>query len=197
MIREYLEKRNLSIYRLSEMSEVPYTTINELVNKKKQICDCKIKTIENIAKALNISIETLLNLLQGERKFISNSWENNRDKKFYFPIIVENENYECDRIHPLMQRKINDIYYYVSNDNLIEKVIIFGSSTNIRCNNKSDIDIAIKLKEERYNKDSQNFVSEKIQEITNFNSDIVWLNSLDENSKLFYEINFKGVVIYE
>ena len=40
MIREYLEKRNLSIYRLSEMSEVPYTTINEVID----YCDSLVKS---------------------------------------------------------------------------------------------------------------------------------------------------------
>ena len=52
---------------LSEMSNVPYTTLNELINGKKKITDCKIKTIESIANALNCSIETLLKLLNGSK----------------------------------------------------------------------------------------------------------------------------------
>lgn len=75
MFKEYLKERKLSVYKLSEISNVPYTTLNELINGKKSIEDCKIKTIENIAKALNCSIETLLNLLNGKNIVILNSWE--------------------------------------------------------------------------------------------------------------------------
>ena len=53
MFKEYLKEKKLSVYKLSEMSNVPYTTLNELINGKKKITDCKIKTIESIASALN------------------------------------------------------------------------------------------------------------------------------------------------
>ena len=63
MLKKLLKNRNISIYRLSEMSKVPYTTLNELVNGKKKIEDCKIKTVENIANSLNMSIDALLHVL--------------------------------------------------------------------------------------------------------------------------------------
>ena len=80
---------------------------------------------------------------------------------------------------------------------MIEKAIIFGSSINIRCNKKSDIDIAVKIKEECFNNNSKNSISEEIQEICGYNSDIIWLNTIDEKSQLYYNINTKGVVVYE
>ena len=63
MIRKILHEKNMSIYKLSEVSKVPYTTLNELINGKKSVQDCKIKTIESIAVALNITIENLLHIL--------------------------------------------------------------------------------------------------------------------------------------
>lgn len=197
MFKQFLKERNISIYKLSELSNVPYTTLNELANGKKAINDCKIKTIENISKALNISIELLLDILNNKEIKLSNSWEENKNKKFYFPIIVNNDNYECDRIHPLMQKKINDIYNLVSKKHEIEKVIIFGSSVNIRCNKKSDIDIAIKIKPAYFNRENQNIISEEIQEISEYNSDIVWLNTMDSNITLYNNIYSTGVIIYE
>ena len=128
---------------------------------------------------------------------MSNSWEENKDKVFYFPIVVENLNYQANRIHPLMQRVVNDIYEYVKTNNSIEKVIIFGSAINIRCNNKSDIDVALKIRNECFNIEYRNKISEKIQEISNFNADIIWLNTIDKNSRLYENISKKGVVIYE
>lgn len=116
---------------------------------------------------------------------------------FYFPIIVNNENYECNRIHPLMQKKVNEIYYTIKKHKEIECVIIFGSSVNIRCNKNSDIDIAVKIKDEYFNRNNQNYISEIIGEITSYNCDIIWLNSIDQLSQLFYNIYTFGVVIYE
>ena len=197
MFKDYLKEKNLSVYKLSEMSNVPYTTLNELINGKKKITDCKIKTIESIANALNCSIETLLKFLNGKNMVLSNTWEDNKDKKFYFPIVVKNDNYDCQRIHPLKQRIVDEVYNYIKDNVMIEKVIIFGSATNVRCNNKSDVDIAIKVKEEYFNKESKNNISEDIQEICDYNSDIIWLNTIDEKSQLYYNINTKGVVIYE
>ena len=197
MLKKYLIENNLSIYKLAELSKVPYSTLNELINGKKQISDCKIRTIENIAKALNISIEVLLNMLTNKNIPLSNSWEENKNKKFYFPIIVQNNNYECNRIHPLKQKVVSDIYDYIKGKKEIQKVIIFGSSVNIRCNKKSDIDIAIELKDSYYTRVIQNEISESIQEICEYNSDILWLNKIEQNTILYNNINKKGVVIYE
>lgn len=197
MIKKYIKDKNLSVYKLSEISNVPYTTLNELINGKKKITECKIKTIESIAAALNCSMETLLKLLNGEKIILSNSWEENKEKQFYFPIVVNNDNYDCGRIHPLKQKIVNEIYQYIKDQNIIEEVIIFGSSVNIRCNNKSDIDVAVKIKEEFFNVENQNKISEDIQELCNYNSDIVWLNTININSQLYYNIKTKGVVIYE
>ncbi len=197
MFKSYLQEKKISVYKLSEMSDVPYTTVNELVNGKKNINDCKVKTIQGLADSLNLTIESLLGLFKDDKIILSDSWEKNKEKKFYFPIIINNDNYECNRIHPLMQKKVNEIYNKIKNHEEVEKVIVFGSSVNIRCNINSDIDIAIKIKDEYFNRNTQNNISESIGKITNYNADIVWLNTIDELSQLFYNIYTRGVIIYE
>lgn len=196
MLKQYLIEHNISIYRLADISGVPYTTLNELVNGKKNIYDCRIKTILKIADALNISIETLLNIFDNKEIVLSNSWEDNKQNKYQFPIIIKNDNYECSRIHPLMQKKINDVYKVVSKEETIEKVIVFGSSINIRCNNKSDIDLAIQLKDKFFTLKDKNKISEKIQEAVDYNADIIWLNTIDLNSQLSKDIEEFGVTIF-
>lgn len=197
MFKEYLKERNISVYKLAEISAVPYTTLNELCNGKKKISDCKIKTIDSISKALGVSIETFINIINDGKITLATTWEENRNKVFHFPIIVENNNFECDRIHPLAQKKINDIYNEIIKYDVIEKVVLFGSSINIRCNIKSDIDLAIMIKSEHFNRESQNLISEAIQEVADYNVDIVWLNTIDSSSQLFQNITLMGVVIYE
>ena len=34
MLKEYLQKNNISVYKLSKKSDVPYSTLNDLVNLK-------------------------------------------------------------------------------------------------------------------------------------------------------------------
>ncbi|MBQ8292359.1 MAG: nucleotidyltransferase domain-containing protein [Bacilli bacterium] len=197
MLKKYLQEKKISVYKLSEMSGVPYTTLNELINGKKSIKDCKIKTVESIASSLNLSIERTLSMLNNKQVVLSDSWEKNKEKIFYFPIVENNDNYDCGRIHPLMQKKVNEIYKFVKKEKAVEKVIIFGSAVNIRCNKKSDIDLAVKLKDDCFNLENQNQISEEIQSITDYNADIVWLNKIDPETQLYRNISLKGVVVYE
>lgn len=60
MLNELLEQKNVSMYRLAKISEVPYATINDICNHKAQLEKCTAETIYKIAKALDVSMKTLL-----------------------------------------------------------------------------------------------------------------------------------------
>ncbi len=60
MIKDELKKRNLSTYRCSKLSGIPYTTLLELVNNKSKFENCTLKTINKLASTLNISISKLI-----------------------------------------------------------------------------------------------------------------------------------------
>ena len=91
---------------------------------------------------------------------------------------------------------VNELYKLLKNEKTISKAYIFGSSVNIRCRVNSDIDIALELKDECFNSENKNKISEFIQEKTEYSADIVWLNSIDQTSQLYENIK-KGVIIYE
>lgn len=55
-----LKTRNISAYRLSKDSNVPYMTINDLINNKTSLTKCNAETVYKIAKVLNTSVEELL-----------------------------------------------------------------------------------------------------------------------------------------
>ena len=59
-IKNALKQKNMSIYRLAKMSEVPYATVNDICNDKAQLEKCSAETIYRIAHALDISMEELL-----------------------------------------------------------------------------------------------------------------------------------------
>ncbi len=66
-IREILKENNMSVYKLSKASAVPYATCNDIVNGKAQLENCSAATVYKIAKTLNVTMESILAPLR-ERK---------------------------------------------------------------------------------------------------------------------------------
>ena len=60
VINDLLRKQKISRYKLSKISGVPQTTISDICNSKVDIENCNVKTMYKIAKALNVSIEFIL-----------------------------------------------------------------------------------------------------------------------------------------
>ena len=60
MISELMESKNITKYRLSKNSGIPYTTINDICSGKAQIEKCSAETIYRISKELGVSMESLI-----------------------------------------------------------------------------------------------------------------------------------------
>ena len=59
-INQLLREKGLTKYRLSVLSGVPHATLSELCNGKTSIVRCSVETIYKLAKALGVSMETLV-----------------------------------------------------------------------------------------------------------------------------------------
>ena len=59
-IQEMLKERDMSVYKLSKASEVPYATCNDIVNGKARLEKCSAETVYKIAQTLNVSMESIL-----------------------------------------------------------------------------------------------------------------------------------------
>ncbi|MCC8163792.1 MAG: helix-turn-helix transcriptional regulator [Lachnospiraceae bacterium] len=59
-LNELLAERKMSKYRLAKESGVPQTTIVDICSHKARIEKCSAETIYRIAKALNVSMESLV-----------------------------------------------------------------------------------------------------------------------------------------
>lgn len=59
-IQSVLQQKNISMYRLSKISKVPYATLNDICNGKTQLTKCSAETVYRLAQALDISMEDLL-----------------------------------------------------------------------------------------------------------------------------------------
>lgn len=67
MINDLLKEKDITIYRLSKESGIPYATINDICNGKTRLEKCSAETIYKISKALKVSMETLLEPYVSER----------------------------------------------------------------------------------------------------------------------------------
>lgn len=59
MLKEYLRRKNISIYKLAMDIQEPYSTINDIVNGKKCLDECKFGLVKKIAVYLNLSLDEL------------------------------------------------------------------------------------------------------------------------------------------
>ena len=60
MLMDELKIRKMSIYKCSKVSNIPYTTLFELLHNKSSFENCSIKTINKLSIALNIPIADLI-----------------------------------------------------------------------------------------------------------------------------------------
>ena len=59
-INKLLQEKGLTKYRLSVLSGGPHATLSDLCNGKTSIGKCSVETIYKLAKALGVSMETLV-----------------------------------------------------------------------------------------------------------------------------------------
>lgn len=60
MLKDLLKQKNMSIYKLSKVSGIPYATLNDLVSEKSNIKNCSAGNVYKIAQALGVTMESLL-----------------------------------------------------------------------------------------------------------------------------------------
>ncbi|MCL2672726.1 MAG: helix-turn-helix transcriptional regulator [Clostridiales bacterium] len=59
-IQEHLAERNITKYRLSKESGVPYSTVQDICSGKARIEKCSVEVLYRIAKALEVPMEELV-----------------------------------------------------------------------------------------------------------------------------------------
>lgn len=60
MLNQLMRNKNITKYRLSKDSGVPYTTVNDICSGKAQVEKCSADTIYRIAKVLGVSMESII-----------------------------------------------------------------------------------------------------------------------------------------
>ncbi|MCI9125332.1 MAG: nucleotidyltransferase domain-containing protein [Eubacterium sp.] len=93
----------------------------------------------------------------------------------------------CNRVHPLMQGRVQQLLQELKKDGNIRKIVLFGSSLEFRCSSNSDIDLYIEKID-----CNKPFVKEPV-----LDCEVDILADLDHNSRLYRQIDQTGLILYE
>lgn len=58
-LRSYIEHKDISPYKLSKKSGVPYSTLNDILNQRTKFEQCSAETVFRLARALNMPMDDL------------------------------------------------------------------------------------------------------------------------------------------
>lgn len=59
-LKQLLEIQNMSVYQCAKKSNVPYTTLSDLINGKTKINRCSAETVYKLSKVFHVTMEELL-----------------------------------------------------------------------------------------------------------------------------------------
>lgn len=60
MLNQIIKSKKISKYRLSKNSDIPYTTLSDILSGKAELKKCSAETVYKLSKALGVSMEKLL-----------------------------------------------------------------------------------------------------------------------------------------
>lgn len=99
-IEQLRKLKNLNRQELSKLSEVPASTINKLEKGINNINGAKAITIYKIAKALNVTMEDLLNPELITEDFVKNYVKDNKERRY-----TKNENLNKPKLETINNKE--------------------------------------------------------------------------------------------
>lgn len=112
---------------------------------------------------------------------------NNTENMWDFPVLEGVSFPGANRIHPLMQRRVQTLIRELAKDQNIRKLILFGSSLEFRCSSTSDIDLYI----EKYE------LGKKIEHLPELDCETDIITNLPPDNKLYQQIVQTGLILFE
>ncbi|MCC8046387.1 MAG: nucleotidyltransferase domain-containing protein [Clostridiales bacterium] len=94
---------------------------------------------------------------------------------------------DANRIHPLMQKRVDTLVRALIKDKNICRIVLFGSSLEFRCDSYSDIDLYI----EKYDPDK------KIEHFPDLDCSVDIVSNLAHTSRLYQEIDRTGLLLFD
>lgn len=109
------------------------------------------------------------------------------DNMWDFPVMEGVDFQNANRVHPLMQSRVEKLLHEFEKDQNIRRIILFGSSLEFRCSSFSDIDLYV----EKYDP------GKKMLNYPELDCEIDIITNLQPESKLYQEIERTGLLLFE
>lgn len=93
----------------------------------------------------------------------------------------------ANRVHPLMQGRVEKLIHELSKDQNIHRLILFGSSLEFRCSSVSDIDLYI----EKYD------TEKSLACYPTLDCEIDIITNLKPDNRLYQKIEQTGLLLFE
>jgi transcriptional regulator with XRE-family HTH domain len=96
MINAMLQEKNMTKYRLAKLSDVPYTTVNDICSGRADVRKCSADTVYRISKALGIAMENIIESYYDRPDFelfksaVCHQLKEKGDNKFIIDLLKEN-----------------------------------------------------------------------------------------------------------
>lgn len=205
-LKNIRERAGLKQSELATISGVNLRSLQDYEQGHKAISSAKGETLFRLSLALGCSIEDILGNCEIDIDLELKSSESaknriseyearlaeRREKTVHFPVVVADEMVDMSKIYPTKQAEVKRVLNRLRHDNHIETLRIFGSSITMACNKDSDIDFAVGIRDK--SDETRNVISEIIQESCNWMADIVWLDHLSEDERIYKDI-MGGIVL--
>lgn len=109
------------------------------------------------------------------------------DTMWDFPVMDGVTFPNANRIHPLMQHRVEKILLGIRRDQNVHRLILYGSSLEFHCNSASDIDLYI----EKYDPD------QKLAFFPDLDCEADIITNLPPDNRLYQEIMKTGLLLFE
>ena len=112
---------------------------------------------------------------------------NNMKNMWDFPVKEGASFQNANRVHPLMQARVEKLIHHLLGDKNVKRAVLFGSSLEFRCSSGSDIDLYI----EKYD------AEKKLEYVPELDCETDIITNLQPGSRLYREIEQKGLLLFE
>ncbi len=68
-IKQYIEEKGISIYKLANEANVAYPTVFNMVNGKVNLMNCSLGIVKKVADALNLTVDEMITLCEKDYSF--------------------------------------------------------------------------------------------------------------------------------
>lgn len=120
------------------------------------------------------------------------TWEEERNRRYRFKNIYHSDILNIEKIHPLQQKNVINVIEAIK-DTDVTKIVVIGSTLNLRCNPWSDLDLVLFGHLDGIHR---SYVEMQIISCIDGDVDILWMQDIKDSNRIIEDIR-RGVIVYK